>query len=127
MRGPAVGVLLAALTIYLGFNAGGFFPGAAADAAIALSALLRARGDARSAGPSSSFTVGLLVPLGGCSPLFAAWTLLSALWSDAAGRALVEFDRALLYVLVFAFFGMLVPGRRRLRVGAARASPSPPS
>jgi O-antigen ligase len=45
------------------------------------------------------------------------WTLVSAAWSDASGRALLEFDRALLYVLVFAFFGMLVPGKRRLEWG----------
>ncbi len=115
LRGPAVGAVLAAFTVYLGFNAGGFFPGATANAAIAV-CLLLVLAIMLVSRPFESFTPALLVPLG-LLALFAAWTLASALWSGASGRALLEFDRALLYVLVFAFFGILVPGKRRLEWG----------
>ena len=50
--------------------------------------------------------------------LFAVWTLLSGDWSDAPARALVEFDRALLYLLVLVFVG---PARARPR-GPARGA-----
>ena len=115
LRGPAVGVAIAGLTVFLGFNAGGFFPGATAIAALVV-CLLTVLGIMLVSRPFESFTPGLLVPLALLAG-FAVWTLVSAAWSDASGRALLEFDRALLYVLVFAFFGMLAPGRRRLEWG----------
>jgi len=115
LRGPAVGVLIALLTVYLGFNAGGFFPGAVAVAAVAVCVAL-GLGIMLVSRPFESFTPALIVPLA-LLAAFAVWTLLSATWSGASGRALLEFDRALLYVLVFAFFGMLVPGKRRLEWG----------
>jgi O-antigen ligase len=115
LRGPAVGVVIALLTIYLSFNAGGFFPGATALATIAL-CLLLVLAIMLISRPFESFTPALLLPLSLLAG-FAIWTLISAAWSGASGRALLEFDRALLYVLVFAFFGMLVPGKRRLEWG----------
>jgi O-antigen ligase len=48
--------------------------------------------------------------------LFAAWTLLSATWSDAPARALLEFDRALLYLLVLIVCGSVA--RRPGALGA---------
>jgi O-antigen ligase len=115
LRGPAVGVPIAGLTVFLGFSAGGFFPGATAIAALVV-CLLTVLGIMLVSRPFESFTPGLLVPLALLAG-FAVGTLVSAAWSDASGRALLEFDRALLYVLVFAFFGMLVPGKRRLEWG----------
>jgi O-antigen ligase len=115
LRGPAVGILIAALTVYLGFNAGGFFPGATAVATLGACALL-VLGIMLVSRPFESFTPALIVPLS-LLALFAIWTLVSAAWSGASGRALLEFDRALFYFLVFAFFGMLVPGKRRLEWG----------
>ncbi len=44
-----------------------------------------------------------VVALGG----LAAWTLLSANWSDSMARVLPEYTRALLYVLTLVFFGLL--------------------
>jgi hypothetical protein len=41
----------------------------------------------------------------GALGLLAAWTLVSATWSDAAARALSEFDRTLLYGLVLVLTG----------------------
>ena len=115
LRGPAVGVVIAALTIYLGFNAGGFFPGSTAIAALVL-CLLMVLGVMLVSRPFESFTPALLIPLALLAG-FAVWTLASAAWSGASGRALLEFDRALLYLLAFAFFGMLVPGKCRLEWG----------
>ena len=43
----------------------------------------------------------------GALALFALWQLLSWQWSDAPGRALLEFDRTLLYVAALVLFGSL--------------------
>jgi O-antigen ligase len=107
--------VIAALTIYLGFNAGGFFPGATAVATLGVCVLM-VLGLMLVSRPFESFTPGLVVPLALLAG-FAVLTLVSALWSGASARAVIEFDRALFYVLVFAFFGMLVPGKRRLEWG----------
>lgn len=47
--------------------------------------------------------------------LFAAWTLLSSVWSDAPGRALLEYDRVLLYLLALVVLGALTRSPLRLR------------
>jgi hypothetical protein len=114
-RGPAAAILLGALSVYLAFNAGGFFPDTTAYATLAtgallvLSLLLVPR-------PFAGFGPGLLaslIPLAG----FSAWTLASGLWSDAPWHALVEFDRALLYLFALALFAVLAPPERRLAWG----------
>jgi hypothetical protein len=53
---------------------------------------------------------GLLAAAAGALTLYTVWTLLSAGWSDATSRALLEFDRSLLYLLVLLVAG-LVAGR----------------
>ena len=114
-RGLVIAILVAALTIYLGFNAGGFFPVGVARAALAVCAVL-AVGLAFASRPFGRLSPALAVALallGG----FAAWTLASALWSGADGRALFEFDRVLLYVAVLAFFGLVASGPGRLEWG----------
>ena len=111
-------LLLIGLIIYLGAEQGGFFPEAAAAAAVALAAALILR-TALAKDPFAGFGLVLAsaaAPLG----LFAAWTLVSALWSEAPGRALVEFDRVLLYVLALLFFGSYARSLRRAR-GLVRA------
>jgi O-antigen ligase len=45
---------------------------------------------------------------------YALLTLLSQVWSDAPGRALVEFDRTLLYLLVMVIFSSLAHSSNRL-------------
>ncbi len=102
-----------ALAVYLGFNAGGFFAGSTAVAAIALVAAL-----------VGAATL-LRDPLAGLSPrLFVvvlamaalcAWTLASTLWSGAPARALLEFDRSLLYLLALVTFALLVRTDRSMR------------
>lgn len=114
-RDPLVALPLAALTIYLCFNAGGFFPDGTAYATIGACGLL-ALGVLLSRRPLAPFGAALTVPLALLAG-FAAWTLASALWSEATWRSLFEFDRALLFTLVFAFFGLLGAGGRRLEWG----------
>jgi O-antigen ligase len=113
--GLATGALLAGLTLYLGFNAGGFFAGTTAIVTIAL-CLLSAAGLLFLPKPLENLTPALLVPLALLTG-FAAWTLASATWSGGSARALIEFDRSLLYVLALFFFGAVAGGRGRLDWG----------
>src|SRR5918992_1500077 len=83
------------LTLYLSFNGGGFFAGEPARVAVLLAVLLVLRvtlGERPQEGLSRSLFVAA-ASLG----LFAAWCLTSVFWSSAPGRAIVEFDRALMY------------------------------
>jgi hypothetical protein len=105
---PGAGLILAAFTVYLGFNAGGFFPGAVAYATIGMAVLL-ILGIMLAHEPLTNSPPALLVTLGSLAA-FAALTLVSGSWSNSWSRAIIEFDRVLLYVLVLAFFGLL---RRR--------------
>ena len=94
----------AAATAALCFSAGGFFPGATAVAAIAaLVALLLRITLARH--PWEGWSAGMSVGAGALA-LFAVWTLVSSHWSGAPGRALLEFDRTLLYLAAFVVSGL---------------------
>ena len=117
MRGRIATVALlllpGAATVYLSFNAGGFFPNTVAFVACAAAAVLILR-----IGFAEAPFEGLSRPVmvaGGALLLYAAWTMLSALWSDATSRALIEFDRALLYVLVLVLFGSIPRTPERLQ------------
>jgi hypothetical protein len=94
-----------ALVLYFGFNGGGFFPGTVGLACVIVIQLAIVRvlladhpfeGFARRA-----VVVG--VPLAA----FVAWILLSGLWSDAHDRVLIEFDRGLLYLMLFLLFALV--------------------
>ena len=102
---------LPALTLYLGFNAGGFFAGSTGWAAVAVALALALRiavtGIATPPRP--------LLVAGSALALLTIWTLLSGSWSDNTGRALLEFDRTLLYLLVLALFGSIAAPREALR------------
>jgi O-antigen ligase len=109
----ALVLLPGALTVYLSFNAGGFFPNTVAFAALLLAGTLIARiclADAPFAGLSKPLAIAA-----GAFALFAVWTYASAAWSNAPGRALVEFDRALLYLLTLLLFGSIRRSDARLR------------
>jgi hypothetical protein len=83
------------LTAGLAFRAGGFFPLTTGIAALALCLGLMLRitlADRPFAGWSRSAAVAAL----GAAAL-ASWTLASSTWSHAPERALIEFDRTLLY------------------------------
>src|SRR6266511_3643879 len=109
----ALVLLPGALTVYLSFNAGGFFPNTDAFVAILLAGVLIAR-ISLAAEPFAGFSRPVAVAAGALA-LYAGWTLLSAAWSDAPGRALVEFDRALLYLLALVLFGSLPRTDARVR------------
>jgi hypothetical protein len=107
---PLAGVLTAFLT----FRAGGFFPDITAIAVLVLAVALLLRITVAAdpfAGWSRAGAVAVLAAAG-----FASWTLISGTWSDAGGRALVEFDRALLYVLALAFYATVPRDRGSLTV-----------
>jgi O-Antigen ligase len=112
--GMVAAIALAPLAIvYLSFNAGGFFPVAPGIVAIvfAMALLVRTMGPER---PFEGFDWRLSLPLVAFA-LFAAWQLASALWSHAPARAIDEYDRTLLYLLVFAFYGSIAVDAARLR------------
>ena len=102
-----------ALTVYLGFRAGGFFASTTALAALLLLGLLAARVMAIGR-PAEGVTPSVLIAGGGLV-LLAVWSLASARWSHAPGRAFVEFDRTLLYALALAVFGSVGMTPQRLR------------
>ncbi|HYM56999.1 MAG TPA: O-antigen ligase family protein [Solirubrobacteraceae bacterium] len=88
----------------LAFFAGGFFPGVTATAAVlaAIGVVLRLTLADR---PFEGWSAGLSIAAGSLA-LLAVWTLGSSQWSGAPARALVEFDRALLYLAVLVLFGL---------------------
>ena len=106
-----------ALVIYLSFDTGGYFPASPAFVAIVLVAVLVLRitlVDQPFEGVSRALATAVAA-LG----LLACWALLSALWSDAPGRALVEFDRSYMYLLVLVLAGLAARTSIRLRWLAA--------
>src|SRR5215210_7827811 len=103
------------LVVVLGFSAGGFFPDTwallAAVLAVAL-ALRAATVDRPFVGLSPWTGVAL-----GALALLGVWVLLSTWWSDAPGRATVEFVRLLAYGLVLVTCATLAPREHRLAWG----------
>jgi O-antigen ligase len=111
--GILLSLLPAAGVVYFGFNGGGFFPGAVGVAAlvvIQLTALRVLLAD----NPFEGLGLGAAVPAAAIA-LFALWELASAGWSDAHARALLEFDRALLYAALFVLFAAFAGSKERLR------------
>ncbi|MGI8412421.1 MAG: O-antigen ligase family protein [Solirubrobacteraceae bacterium] len=110
-------VVAAGLTIYLGFEAGGFFPDATAVAVLVLGALLLLR---ILIAPDPFAGLGLRsLPTLATLGLFAAWTLASAWWSHAPSRAIIEFDHVLLYLLAL-LLALSLGSRRALLSGLIR-------
>jgi len=111
--GWAPALLPAALTLYLAFHSGGFFPAAtslaAAELAIAVAGVLvLARRPLEPPGVALVAAVAALAAL-------AAWTLLSGSWSGSMARALPEYARALLYALALVLSGLLPFDAGRIR------------
>jgi hypothetical protein len=112
----AIALVPAAFVVVYAFSAGGYFPGAVAWGVAALGALglaLVVRGNA-SLGGSRALRFAVAA-----AALLAAWALFSAIWSGAPWRALVEFDRVVLYALTLGVFGAL-SARRPLAAPAVR-------
>ncbi len=102
-----------ALTAYFAFNAGGFFPETPALVAIVLILVLVVR-VTTAEDPFAGFSWPLAVASGALG-LYCVWTLLSGTWSDAPARALIEFDRALVYLLALVLFGSIPRSSDSLR------------
>jgi hypothetical protein len=101
------------LTVYLAFNSGGMFEVTTAFAAVVV-LVVAAVAVAVAPRPLAGLSrLGILAC--GLLSLFALWTLLSAQWSDAPARALVSFDRALLYLAVLALFSCVPRSEQRFR------------
>src|SRR3954453_10496549 len=101
----ALTFLPGALIIFFGFNGGGYFAGTVGFAALVVSQIVTVRVLVAD-DPFAGFSRPLAV-VSGLMALYAGWTLASGLWSDAHDRALIEFDRALLYLLVLVLMGLL--------------------
>jgi hypothetical protein len=110
----ALMLLPGALIVFMGFNAGGNFPVATAIGALVLAQVLALR-IVQSRHPFEGLAPATLVAIGALAG-FTALTLASALWSHSPGRALIEFDRAWLYLLVLLLFGTLRPNGAQLRL-----------
>ena len=113
---PAMSALMllpGALIVFMGFNAGGYFPAAPAIAALVLAQVLLVR-VVRSRHPFEGLAPATLVAIAALG-LYAAVTLASALWSHATSRALIEFDRAWLYLLVLVLFGTVRASASNMR------------
>ena len=114
MRPPFLALLPGVLTVYFGFNAGGYFPPAIGVACVVLAIALVLRLTL-----AERPLEGLGLPAavaGGALALFAAWSLTSTLWSDSPGRAVLEFDRVLLYVLAFMLVASLPRSAQAARI-----------
>src|ERR1035441_513950 len=99
----ALMLLPGALIVFTGFNAGGYFPATPALAALLLAQILlvmimQSRHPFEGLAPVTLVAIAAL----GC---YALMTLLSASWSHSTSRALIEFDRAWLYLLILVLFG----------------------
>lgn len=108
----ALALLPGGLLVYFAFEEGGFFPGSVAFAALVLTQIVILRvllAERPFAGYSRTHAIVVGIFAG-----YAGWTLASALWSNDEARALVEFDRAYLYLLLLLLFGLLP--RRPLRL-----------
>ena len=112
-RFSALLLLPGALTVYLSFSAGGYFPVTVAAVVVFLAVILifltvGSRPALKASGRPFAIASGMLA-------LYAAWVLASGLWSTAPDQALPEFSRALLYLLTFLAFGLVGGTGERLR------------
>lgn len=102
------------LVLAFGLEAGGYFLETTALGVIALIVALELHltlSERPLAGLSRGFLVGLAA-----LTLVTLWSLSPSIWSDAPARALLEYDRALLYLLAFALLGLAGRTDARLRL-----------
>jgi hypothetical protein len=109
----ALALAPALLIVFFGFNGGGYFPGPVAFAAVVLALVLALRfwlasDPLAGFGPLAAIAAGALF-------MYTIWTALSGAWSDAPGRALLETDRALLYLLALLLFASFSRSTDRTR------------
>lgn len=105
--------LPAVLLAYLSFASGGFFPLTTALVGLLVGLMLVVRVTVGS-DPFEGFGAALAVSLGAFG-LLGAWMLASMLWDASALRAILEFDRLLLYLLGAALVGSVAWRARERR------------
>ena len=101
-----------AATVILAFLAGGFFA-VTTGFAVAVLCLMLVAHVTLSERPAAGWSLALAV-MASALALFVVWTMLSGDWSNAPARALVESNRALLYLLMLVFVGLHARGPGRL-------------
>ena len=107
-------LLPAVLTVVLSFEAGAFYPGTTALAGVLLAAAAIICLALTRRPFSGARLPGLIVAV--ALGLFAGWTLLSSHWSHAPARAILSYDRVLIYLLTFVIFASLRRTVARMRV-----------
>lgn len=110
----ALALLPGAAAALLSFQAGGFFPDSWTVVACVLALLLVLR-ITLSQRPFAGLSTPLIVALGALA-LFTVWVLVSGWWSDAPGRATIEYSRVLTYLLMLLLLGSTPWDRRRVNV-----------
>jgi hypothetical protein len=113
LANAALLALPGALTAYFAFNAGGFFPETPAFVAIILVLVLVLR-ITTGENPFAGFSWPVAITAAALG-VYCLWVLLSATWSDAPARALIEFDRAWLYLVALVLFGSVPRSSSALR------------
>jgi O-antigen ligase len=106
-------LLPGALIVFMGFNSGGNFPQTPALAAIVLAQVLLVR-IMQSRDPFEGFAPSTVAAVGALG-LYALMSLISGTWSHSTSRALIEFDRAWMYLLILILYGTVRPSRDNLR------------
>ena len=101
------------VAVYLGFSAGGFFAGSTAVGVLVLLAVLALR-VLTEENPVAGVNLWVVV-VSASLAVFAVWVLISYIWSDSPARSLLEFDRALLYLLAFLAAGSVLSTSNRVR------------
>jgi hypothetical protein len=109
----ALMLLPGALIVFTAFNAGGYFPATPAIVCVVLTQILLVR-ILQARRPFEGFAPATLVAVAALG-LYTLMTLASALWSHAASRALIEFDRAWMYLLILVLFGSVRASTENLR------------
>jgi hypothetical protein len=102
------------MIVFFAFNGGGYFAGSQAFVALVLALALALRmwfasEPLAGLGALPAVAAGLLA-------LYGAWTALSASWSHAPGRAVVELDRVVLYLLALVLFASFSRSTDRIRM-----------
>lgn len=110
-----IGLMLlpGALIVFFAFNAGGYFPGTPAVAALVLTQILLVR-ILQARHPFEGITPIALVAIVALAG-YAALTLASGIWSHSMGRASIEFDRVWLYLLLLVLFATVRATAANLR------------
>jgi O-antigen ligase len=102
-----------ALIVYMGFNAGGYFPGTPAIGALIMAALLLLRLFLAEV-PLEGFTRTSVVAIA-MLVIYTVVALVSATWSHSTSRALLAYDRDLVYLLTFTLYATLRPSPADIR------------